>query len=374
MDDHPLPIRVPADPATAANGPEYTGEPDCWPEPVPPAAAAAPTSLDNLETSVTANIPAFSPDGTPVLDQNSTASRFRHSGWRIQRKRVWEGLVRTFQPAGRLKAFATCGSFGWLQRSNIQEPTPDGPRHRFRIACHHCRDRLCVPCANARSRLIHQKLAALTHGQCLTFVTLTLCGRKESLRDLIDRLYKSFRALRAHPLWLDNVHGGAAFLEIKWSDKAQRWHPHLHIVCNAKYIPVGELTQAWRSITKDSFIVDIRRIKNPVQVERYVTKYASKPLNTSFSNSPRLLDEAIMALKGRRLCLCFYAWYGTPLAHAEDEELADDMIDAAGYTNYLPWAEFLNESRDGNPEALQILRDLGCEDRWRMLLHDPPPD
>ena len=330
------------------------------------------TSLDHSETTVKANIQASSERDDIGLDTASLPARFRHSGWCVQRKRVFEALKSSGQPVGRLKAFATCGSFGWLQRSNVMEPTPTGPRYRYRIACHHCKDRLCTPCANARSFLIHQRLSALCQGRSLSFITLTLCGKGEPLHELITRLYKSFRALRSHPIFIDNVMGGAAFLEIKYSDKAQRWHPHLHIIADAKFIEQGWLAKAWHSITKDSFIVDIRRVNNPEEVQRYVTKYASKPLNTSFSNSPDLLEEAIMALKGRRLCTCFYSWYGTALSHAEDEELADDVIDAAGYTNFQPFGEFLEDGLSGQPEVWQIMQDLGREAQLRMLCTPPP--
>ena len=124
-----------------------------------------------------------------------------------------------------------------------------------------------------------------------SFCTLTLCGKGEKLTDLIDRLYKCFRALRQHPLWTNAVRGGGAFLEVKWIDKFGRWHPHLHCIIDADFMDQGHLSTAWHSITRDSFIVDIRRVRDIKGQQRYVTKYASKPLNTSFSTSPHLLDE-----------------------------------------------------------------------------------
>jgi len=203
------------------------------------------------------------------------------------------------------------------------------------------------------------------------FITLTLCGKREPLAELIDRLYKSFRYLRSHPTWSDKVDGGAAFLEVKWSDKAQRWHPHLHIVADGKFIDQGELSNAWRSITKDSFIVDVRRIRNKEHAARYVTKYASKPLNTSFSDTPKLLDEAVIALKGRRLCLCFGTWYGTALDLAEDEVLADDLVDAGDWTFWLPLEDVLRDARSGDPDAIATIRSLDCEALWRATLTPP---
>jgi hypothetical protein len=334
------------------------------------------TNLDTLESSVFANkFDMYHREDTPDevwLDYASNAARYRHSSWHINRKRVFEALRRTHQPLHRLKAFAHCGSTGWLQRSIATEPIPGGVRHRYRIVTCNCHDRLCVPCANTRAFIIRQHLQPLIAGKQLLFITLTLAGKDQGLREKIDRLYKGFRALRTHPTFMDAVTGGAAFLEIKWSDKAQRWHPHLHIIADGHYIPKSDLAAAWRSITGDSYIVDIQRETRPEAVESYVCKYASKPLNSSFVNSPELLDEALMALKGRRLCLCFYSWYGTPLSIAEDETFADDLIDAEGYDNYLPLSQALESALSNDPDMWQLFVDLGQEARLRMLCTPPP--
>lgn len=215
---------------------------------------------------------------------------------------------------------------------------------------------------------------AAMDGKPTTFITLTLSGKGEPLTELIDRLYKHFRALRQHPVWSGAVQGGAAFLEVKYSDKARRWHPHLHIICHAKFVQQSELSLAWRSITKDSFIVDIRRVKDVGHAAKYVTKYASKPLNTSFAMSPILLDEAVVALKGRRLCLCFGTWYGTPLDLAEDTEFADDLIDLAGWHNVGSLEETLELARQGETASVARLLKLGIYDRFIATLAIPPPD
>jgi len=213
-------------------------------------------------------------------------------------------------------------------------------------------------------------LAVIGRTPC-SFITLTLCGKGEPLADLIDRLYKHFRTLRLHPTWDEKVRGGAAFLEVKWSDKAQRWHPHLHIIADADYIPKGELSTVWRTITHDSFIVDIQRVKNPEITGRYVTKYASKPLNTSFANSPALLDEAIKALKGRRLCLTFGTWYGTPLTTAEDDEL--DLADKNDFHCLYPLEDLLRRATNGERDALNVVKLAGIEGIWRAMLDATPP-
>jgi hypothetical protein len=172
-------------------------------------------------------------------------------------------------------------------------------------------------------------------------------------------------------LWAESVTGGAAFLEVKWSDKAQRWHPHLHIIAEAKFMDQGMLSTTWRTISHDSFIVDIRRVKNAEVTGHYVTKYASKPLNTSFAHTPALLDEALKSLKGRRLCLTFGTWYGTPLTDAEDGEL--ELDDRNHYHSFSPLEDLLLRARSGEREAIQIIKSAGIEGIWRSTLTTTAP-
>jgi hypothetical protein len=275
---------------------------------------------------------------------------------------VWESMNRTGQSPSRRRGFGECGSYSWFEQ-NVASPG------RFRIRYNHCHDRLCTPCANARSARICEALMAQIGGQPVSFITLTLCGKGEALSDLVDRIYKHFRALRLHPTWQDKVRGGAAFLEIKWNDKSQRWHPHLHIIADADFIPQGELSTIWRTISKDSFIVDVRRVKNADVTGHYVTKYASKPLNSSFMNTTALLDEALLALKGRRLCLCFGTWYGTALTDAEDSVL-DEEGDGGDWKMYVDLETVLQQAAHGSRDALNLIRSAGGEPRWRLLLEN----
>jgi hypothetical protein len=341
-------------------------------EAAPVGGPAASTSLDHSETSVKSDVEKFlaekpQPKNSPdlALDAGSLSSRFRHSGWWSIRSRIFDSLKRVGASSSRIASFANCGNASWVQRSCVDET-------RFRLSCNHCHDRLCTPCANQRSFQLSEALMATIAGRPVTFITLTLSGKGETLGELIDRLYKHFRHLRQHPLWDEAVTGGAAFLEIKYSDKAKRWHPHLHIICEAKYIEQGQLSKAWHSITKDSFIVDIRKVRDTETTARYVTKYASKPLNMSFANSPDLLDAAVLAMKGRRLCLCFGSWYGTPLDALEDTTLADDLVDAGDWTNYMPLEEVLSRASSGDEYCTKMLISANAEARWRSMLTPGP--
>jgi hypothetical protein len=367
--DRAAPVRaVPALEVRADAG--YQGEPG------PMVQVTGPTSLDSQETSektdktsIRVDFDAFmSRKGTDEhfrieagLDQASLSANFRHSGWRNVRERVYKSFERTGQTQGRRASFGSCGSYSWIEQSQTNPGL-------FRLRANTCKDRLCTPCANERSRRMRDGVLGLIEDRPVTFITLTLAGKGESLATLLDRLYKHFKALRQLDLWKDNVGGGVAFLEVKWSDKAQRWHPHLHVLADVKWIPHDELTKAWHLITHDSFIVDIRRVRDQPVMAGYVTKYASKPLNPSFSNTPKLLDEAVVALKGRRLGFAFGSWYHNPIFR--DDFDGDDQLDLiqANFKIYADLESVMLDACKGDGKAIAILASLNLENRWRALL------
>ena len=185
----------------------------------------------------------------------------------------------------------------------------------------------------------------------ISFLTLTLADADKPLSELIDKLLASFRKLRQWPTWKRRVVGGVAFLEIKWSDAKQRWHPHIHAIMDSAYIPQADIADRWKLITATSFIVHIKRPRNAETVIRYVTKYGSKPLNQSFVNNAERLDEAIAALKGRHLCTAFGDWRGWCLTD-DDEHQTWEPIDTL--------SRLIAREASGDHEAAAILEQLRC--------------
>jgi hypothetical protein len=340
---------------------EYEGETDV-------------SSLDNKETSVRRDFDAFmARQGSkesyfeePKFDGSSLSACFRHSCWSKIRKKVYESMRRTGQNSHRMASFGACGSYSWIERSSVRPS-------EFRLRVNHCNDRLCTPCANERSRLLRDNVLGLISGKQISFITFTLSGYRQPLSMLLDRIFKHFKALRLHPLWSEAVKGGVAFLEVKFNDKSSRWHPHLHILADAKFIDQGELSTVWRTITKDSYIVDIRRVRDVRQTGHYVTKYASKPLNSSFANSQGLLDEALQSLKGRRLCFAFGSWYGKALTDVDLD--GDDALDLvqANFAFFIELEELLHRVNGGNPDAMMVLKAIKGEGLWRATLEHSPP-
>lgn len=317
---------------------------DLWAAPPRPL-----SSLDPLE--ITVHPVTRAPGGdteTPV----ALGVTFRHSGWLRDRQLICDALRRVGVPDARENRFRACGSYARVQRD------AKDPDH-LRITGSNCRDRFCKPCANARSRLIANNLRGFLTNPPYRFVTLTLKSVDEPLGELIDLLLQSFRKLRHLRWWRDRVTGGAGFVEVKYNPGKQRWHPHLHLILQGTYLDSVELRAHWWRITKHSFIVDVRAIPDVDTTLAYVTKYASKPLSNSFLNRPDQLDEAIVALSGRRLCHVFGAWQGLNLYANTDDTEWEDVCSLADFlatvAARVPWAVRLYQLQTGRlPDVTDV--------------------
>lgn len=260
-----------------------------------------------------------------LIDENIP---FRHSGWQEARCRVYRALCETSVSRSRRSAFPRCGRSYWVLASRDD---PD----LYRTVPETCHDRFCRPCNNDRALRIRRNLAThLTEGT-YRFVTLTLKHTPAPLTMQLDHLLHSFRLLRRSKLWKRRVPGGAAFLEITWNPDTRRWHPHLHVIVTGKYIPRHDLSVLWKSITKDSHILDIRFVRDTAAAVNYVAKYATKSLSNTVVNDHSALREAIEALAGRKTIYAFGCWARWKLLGNPDDESwavlysADDLRNRA---------------------------------------------
>lgn len=243
------------------------------------------------------------------LDPLQTANlsiNFRHTGWAHDRRRVYDALRRTAQSGGRLHDYSECGKHAYVLQS-VQDPTV------YTLGGSTCHDRFCLPCGRERSRVIATNVQLRTDGKPARFITLTLKSTTETLAALLIKLTQDFSTLRRTKLWRKRVTGGVGFLECKWIAPKQRWHVHLHSLVQGRYVPQDELSRTWENITGTSKIVDVRIANDTRHVTHYICKYASKPLDHTVLVDPLRLDEAIVALKGKRLCMTFGSWRGYKL-------------------------------------------------------------
>jgi len=267
---------------------------------------------------------------------------WRHSGWAPTRTRVWRALNDAGVSGSRLDRFEECGLHAWVLES-VTEPGT------YRLASDKCHDRFCLPCGQERSRTIASNVIAHLRKREARFLTLTLKARQEPLAHTITRLYKAFARLRQRKFWKQKAKGGVAFLEVKRSKDRNHWHVHLHALVQGRYMDKRVLSRTWHAITGDSYVIDIRQVKNPDEATHYVAKYASKPLDPTATREPTALAECVAALQHRRLCLTFGSWQGIELTTAPD---------TGEWVSLVSLEQLLTDAKAGHPESRQILEQL----------------
>lgn len=262
----------------------------------------------------------FDVTGHQIPTADPAETHFWHSGWSATRARLAEALERCHESPRRVEAFQQCGADTWVMRHK-----ETGDR---RLASSRCHDRFCLVCQRARSRLLQGNVRKALTARDYLHVVLTIRHTDHPLAHQIDRIYRWFRRLRAKPVWRNYVNGGAAFLEVTRNGDTQRWHPHLHVIVQARYVPVKDydgfrrrrpvklpgLISTWSAVTGGSTNVRVDRITDKDAAAAEVAKYVTKPLHGSLFCDTDALDEFILALKGRRLCLTFGSWYKIRLA------------------------------------------------------------
>lgn len=255
--------------------------------------------------------------------------KFRHAAWSRRRQESRHALQRCHAGRGRLERWDGCGS-------DTQLYWHKSGSHVLAI-CFCCHDRFCWPCARTRSRRIAENLSRKIILARSRFLTLTLSSDDTPLSQQITRLYRCFKTLRQDQWWGDNVTGGAAFLEVTLNKHTNRWHPHLHPLVQGNYLPQSVLSRKWLALTGNSPIVHIKLVPDARTIANYVCKYASKCIDDSVFDDPDKLQELMISLGGRRLCLTFGDWRGWKLLEAAQMDLSEyksagsllDLTDAA---------------------------------------------
>ena len=283
---------------------------------------------------------------------------FRHGGWARRRRLIFDAMRRVGFRHHRLDNFAECGAGAWVMKRL------DGQDLKIQSNC--CHDRFCVPCGITRATTLTQNLKSQVKDMQPLFITLTLRHSSTPLKEQMDRLYRSFLVLRRRPFWLAAIKGGAAFFEVKISERDGLWHPHLHILADGRFIPKLELSIQWHSVTGDSSIVDIKRPRAAGEVAAYVTKYVTKPADSSVYEHPDKLDELLTTLRGRRLVATFGDW--TKL------KLTEILPDGHTWVPVMHLDELLHAAAAQEPAALDLLEALQRKyPSFANVLPLPPP-
>lgn len=258
----------------------------------------------------------------------------------------------------RRKTFDQCRTDAWFVVHKVTR--------EVRVQSSSCALRWCPFCVRTRRRAITDNVMRwLNEGPRCRFITLTLRHRSAPLKDQVDDLYYFFKQLRKTKLWKNHVKGGIWFFQIKRSKNDKYWHPHLHILTTGKYFPQDDLKELWRKVTRGSYIVDIRDVKDKRKSALYVARYAAAPcrlLDYSLDNAV----ECVKALHGRRICGAFGDAKGVKLR----PESSGDYADWVKLDSYYNVQIHLANSDEPNP-IWQAYVHRGTYD---LPLPEPPPD
>jgi len=298
-----------------------------------------PAILDTADLTMHASFPAEPAFVPATLDDDV---RFRHSGWQPDRRRVFLAIQTAFPHSTRLERFRTCGANAWVVR-NAEDPS------HYAIASDHCHDRFCRPCSRFRALTISANIQDHLKDRPYRFLTLTIKTTGLTLREAIDKLYRSFACLRRTQLWLQRVTGGCVVCEVKPRSGSSEWHPHLHAVLEGRYLPVQPLRKLWHQITGDSYILNIQRGNDGRAAADYITKYITKPFGADTIRSPDRLLDAIRALHGRRLVSTFGDWRGLRLTA---------FVPSGVWERVMPLAVLQLHAYRGDDQAVALLRYL----------------
>jgi hypothetical protein len=266
----------------------------------------------------------------------------------------------------------------------------------------HCGRPLCIPCMkkkSGRKRVRLSKALAMSvvsemetfnraHNRQdrLRLVTLTETTKPGHLKNGVTRLVKDFRKLCKSKAWMDEWGVRGILPDIEWTLTENGWHVHVHMALIGGFIPAGpdfarpgepNLRDIWQGITGDSFIVDVREIRDPRTVVSEVEKYLVKPISDS---NERIQDwplevrhEVAEVIAGphrirwychthrsrsRKNCLDFIPRPGMKLKHPCDGEYRKER---AGFRSLLPTGSFRKafQEVDAETEDQNLCRRCG---------------
>lgn len=221
-----------------------------------------------------------------------------------------------------------------------------GHTHTFMVECI---DRTCPQCqTRRRQRIIARFKPIVMLMPNAYFVTLTYV-RKNLTQHLVMKARKDFTKLRHRKRW--KARGGIYQIEVGSLDEWGQCNLHIHVIADFfkrqvdldifASLSSGQkkrhfLSVLWRSITGDSFIVDVKRCHNSKNIlKHYLTTHMAKRIG-----SPKQASMINKALQGTRLIQGFGDLHRVkvrffevicPHCHAKDSYVAD--FDAIGPQN-----------------------------------------
>jgi hypothetical protein len=246
----------------------------------------SPSQLDSIETTADNRLPSC-----------YNEQRFSKHLVELEAVKQMYSAVDKAKGSRHVQNLEECRKYAWFAAN---EKTG-----QVRVIANACHQRWCPVCADAKRMSIKESVSAwIKSVKRPKFLTLTVAHTSNPLDSQIEDLYRAFRLLRKRTKILEKIRGGVWFFQCKLSKNGQQWHPHLHIALDSDFIDKRLLSLEWFEATGNSYIIDIRAIKDPRKVAEYVSRYCAKPCSMSdFTENHRL--EVATVLHGKRLCGTF---------------------------------------------------------------------
>jgi len=187
-----------------------------------------------------------------------------------------------------------CRKFAWFVQSSIT--------NKLRVMSSRCKLRWCPICRDVSRMIVTEAVREwLKVQEFPKMITLTLQHSDDPLKQQINRLYDCFRRLRRRAYFKNLIIGGVWFFQLKHNHTTDQWHPHVHCLVAGEFLPHKKLMKLWHEITGDSYIVDIRKVKDLDGCANEVARYATSPADITAVNLERALD-IYYATKNKRIC------------------------------------------------------------------------
>ncbi len=226
-----------------------------------------------------------------------------------------------------------------------------------------CKKLFCPDCAAERAnRLGNQTEAKIaevmktTKGR-LCLLTLTT-KNAPTLDGGLSNLKKAFTQFKRKKVFKERIKGYFGGFEYTFNPKTNDFHIHLHlIVLRGKFWNQSDISDAWRDVTGDSFIVDIREIKDAHKGVKEVCKYVVKSNDLMKMPDEKFL-EVVKMKKGTRMFITGGCFYNVKL---DDADETDDNI----FSQFTDLTE-----GDACPFCKQELFDVFVDRKTHIGLHE----
>jgi hypothetical protein len=245
-------------------------------------------------------------------------SQHKSERWRLRTSTKQKIVQRlsAFNPEAADKLARCCATFRHVTCG--QHTVKSYPTFR-------CKKLFCPDCAAERAARLSSQIEAKlievlkTNKGRLCFLTLTL-KNTPTLEGGLRKLKNAFTKFRRRKDFKKHIKGFFGAFEFTFNPKTKDFHIHLHlIVLRGAFWSQEEISKLWREVTGDSFIVDIRDVRNTHAGVKELCKYIAKPLDLVKMPIDKF-REVVELKRGTRMFVSGGCFYNVKLDDADDPE------------------------------------------------------